>query len=72
MPTYNVIDKGFYNGMMYSPKHPSRNILVSDVPLNPEPSWLEKVDGRKAPKHAPKQKEVVQNQKAVDNGVETL
>ena len=78
MATYNVIAKAFYNGMLYSPKHASRNVLVTDEKFDPVPSWLEKVDGRKvavkgkAAQHSAKQEAVVQDQKAVDNGVETL
>jgi len=42
MPTYEVIEQGFYKGQMYDPNG-KRRILQSDAPLKPVPKWLKAV-----------------------------
>lgn len=39
---YKVESPGFWNGMMYSPRHPRRNVLSVDKAFKPKekPSWL--------------------------------
>jgi len=42
MPQYKVLEKGFYNGMMYDPRG-KRPVLTTDKPFtkkNPMPKWL--------------------------------
>lgn len=42
MPTYEVIEQGFYKGQMYDPNG-KRRILQSDAPFKPVPKWLKAV-----------------------------
>ena len=41
MATYDVIAVGFIEGILYSPKHKTRNVVVTDKPFAKVPSWLE-------------------------------
>ena len=43
MPSYEVIATGFIQGAMYGPNNPRRNIVNTDAPLNPVPSWLKPI-----------------------------
>jgi hypothetical protein len=42
MPKYEVIEQGFWGGVMYSPTG-KRKVLHADKPLKPLPSWLKEV-----------------------------
>lgn len=43
MPRYKVIAPGFINKTLHKPGHPRHGFVVTDKPLKPVPSWLEKV-----------------------------
>lgn len=47
MPSYKVINTGFYDKKLYSPDG-KRNILVTDKPFKKIPSWLEPLKGETA------------------------
>lgn len=42
MPQYKVVKPGFYDSKLYSPDHPTRNVLRTDKPFakGKTPSWL--------------------------------
>ena len=40
MPSYKVLEPGFYGGRMYSPRG-KRPVLHTDKPFKKVPSWLE-------------------------------
>lgn len=42
MPTYEVIEQGFFKGQMYDPNG-KRRVLQTDAPLKPVPKWLKAV-----------------------------
>jgi len=42
MPTYEVIEQGFFKGQMYDPNG-KRRVLQTDTPLKPVPKWLKAV-----------------------------
>ena len=42
MPTYDVIEQGFFKGQMYDPNG-KRRVLQTDAPLKPVPKWLKTV-----------------------------
>lgn len=44
MPTYKVIEKGFFDGVTYDPKG-KRPFLETDKPLKKCPLWLEPIEG---------------------------
>ncbi|WP_221897403.1 hypothetical protein [Bathymodiolus japonicus methanotrophic gill symbiont] len=47
MPAYNVLQKGFINGMLYYPEHPERHTLVTRVKFKNPPDWLELITDKK-------------------------
>ena len=44
MPTYKVIEKGFFDGVTYDPNG-KRKVLTTDAPLKKLPAWLEPMKG---------------------------
>lgn len=62
MPKYKVLEKGFYNGQIYSPNG-KRSFLYTDEPLKTVPSWLEVVKPETA---AQKKKRIAAEKKIAD------
>jgi hypothetical protein len=50
MPAYKVKKPGFYDGVLYDPSKSHKNIVDTDMPLNPVPSWLEVIEDEKPAK----------------------
>lgn len=40
MPIYDVIKPGFIHDVFHKPDDPKHNVVVTDKPLSPTPSWL--------------------------------
>jgi len=75
MPSYKVIETGFFDGQLYEP-FGRRSMLIVDKPFTEEnmPSWVAELDeqpvGRTTPeKKAPKS---IKKESKPDGGVETL
>lgn len=47
MATYDVIGTGFIEGILHSPDHKTRNVVITDTPFKKVPSWLKLRDAKK-------------------------
>lgn len=50
MPSYKVIEPGFFQGIYRTPGHPKHGVVVTDEPLKPVPKWLREIKGESAVK----------------------
>ncbi len=46
MPSYRATESGFYGGALYAPNS-KREIVTTDRPLKPVPSWLKLIEETK-------------------------
>ena len=46
MATYDVIAVGFIDGILHTPTHKRRNVVITDKPFQKVPSWLELRDSK--------------------------
>jgi hypothetical protein len=71
MPRYEVLKPGFMHGKLYKPEHPRNNVVNSDMPLKPIPSWLKLIkDETSSQKKARKAKEASQDKASAEKAKE--
>lgn len=63
MPRYRAKEPGFFNGTTYGPRG-KRPIVYTDKPLNPVPSWLEKMEDEKPAQRQKRQAKTAAEKKA--------
>lgn len=45
MPSYKVLEPGFFQGIYRTSGHPKHGIVITDKPLDPVPKWLSEIKG---------------------------
>lgn len=50
MPSYKVLEPGFFQGIYRTPGHPKHGTITTDEPLKPVPKWLHEIKGESATK----------------------
>lgn len=64
MPSYKVLQPGFFDGVLHKPGHPRHGVVNTEKPLKPVPTWLEPI---KAESAAAKKKRAAAAKKAADD-----